>query len=289
MLDSPLLIAEPPAGGALAGPDGAGPAGACSHDALRLVDGIACPSSECLPEEVPVAFEINGISQAVMLATPADLEDFALGFLLTEALIDDPAQLLEADTEWRAEGIVLQLRVTARCEAALRQRRRQLAGRTGCGLCGVDRLDDVLREPTRPLRSDARVSAAALQRALRELAAHQPLQRCTGATHGAAWCDARGAARLVREDIGRHNALDKLVGALYRRDIDASNGLIAVTSRASVEMVQKTAAAGVAVLAARSAPTQLAVQAAERAGMLLAGYVREGRATVYAGFGRVVG
>lgn len=287
MLDSRQQFIDMPSGTAVAGSDAAMPAGACSRDALLLQGGTACPSSECLPEEVAVAFEINGISQVVMLATPADLEDFALGFLLTEALIDSPAQLLETEPEQRAEGIVLHLRVTARCEEALRQQRRLLAGRTGCGICGVDKLEAVQRDPVRPLRADARVSAPALQRALRELATRQPLQRSTGATHGAAWCDSHGAARIVREDIGRHNALDKLVGALTRSGIDAARGLIAVTSRASVEMVQKTAAAGVAVLAARSAPTQLAVQAAERAGMLLAGYVREGRATIYAGAQRL--
>ncbi|MFO1219293.1 MAG: formate dehydrogenase accessory sulfurtransferase FdhD [Burkholderiaceae bacterium] len=256
--------------------------------ALAVRAGVATRTIEHLAEEVPVALEFNGLSHAVMLATPTDLEDFALGFALTEGLIDHPGDLLDLEPETRADGIVLHLRVTARCEARLKDRRRSLAGRTGCGLCGTDRLDQVLHLPARPLPA-TRVRAAALQRAVHALASGQPLKEATGATHAAAWCDARGEPQLVREDVGRHNALDKLVGALQRTRIDAGAGLVAVTSRASLEMVQKTAAAGIAVLAARSAPTHLAVQIAQRVGLLLAGYVREGRATVYAGAERLDG
>jgi FdhD protein len=283
------------------GPPGAAPlaprAGSCQLMARRW-QGAAqasaehcgvdeCMAEECVAEEVPIAFEFNGIAHAVMLATPADLDDFALGFSLTEGLIDKPADLLDCDAEPRADGTVLHLRVTARCEARLKSRQRHLAGRTGCGLCGSDSLAHVLREAPSPGPA-APVRAGALQRAARELAMHQPLHRATGATHAAAWCDAQGALRLVREDVGRHNALDKLVGALAGAGIDARGGMIVVTSRASVEMVHKAAVSGAGVLAAMSAPTQLAVASARRAGMLLAGFVREARATVYAGAERLV-
>lgn len=258
------------------------PAGARVIEARALRDGDGVPVHECVPEEVAVALEYNGVSHAVMLATPADLEDFALGFSLSEGLVDAPADLLDVDSEVRDDGVVLRLRITARCEARLKARRRNLTGRTGCGLCGTDSLDQVFRTPARSL-PDTVVTASALQRAVREMAARQLLQHATGATHAAAWCALDGALRLVREDVGRHNALDKLIGALGRSGVDGADGLIAVTSRASLEMVQKTVSAGVSVLAAMSAPTQLAVDSARRSGLLLAGFVRDGRATVYSG------
>lgn len=262
------------------------PAGARVVEAQVLRDGAVVSSHECVPDEVAVALEYNGVSHAVMLATPADLDDFALGFSLTEGLIDTPADLLEVEAEARDLGLVLHLKVTARCEVRLKDRRRNLTGRTGCGLCGTDSLEQVQRLPLRPLPA-TRVTPAALQRAVRELAARQPLQHATGATHAAAWCGLDGAVRLVREDVGRHNALDKVVGALAKAGVDGADGLIAVTSRASVEMVQKTVLAGVAVLAAMSAPTLLAIDSARRSGLLLAGFVREDRATVYSGAERL--
>lgn len=279
--------APPTPHGAFAPDRGAGLSGSCRVVARLWRDALDLPSDECLAEEVPIAFEYNGISHAVMLATPADLEDLAFGFSLTEGLIDVPDDLLDVDVEPRADGTVLHLQVTARCEARLKSRRRQLAGRTGCGLCGTDSLEHVLR-PCVPLPA-LRVSVCALSRAAQELAGRQPLHRATGATHAAAWCTAQGHLQVVREDVGRHNALDKLAGALARGRADVGAGIIAVTSRASVEMVQKAAAVGVTALAAMSAPTQLAVQVAQRSGLLLAGFVRDGRATVYAGAERLVG
>lgn len=260
--------------------------GSCPSQARRLQGDFDRPTVECLAEEVPISFEYNGISHAVMLATPAELDDFALGFSLTEGLIGTPADLLDCEAEPRADGTVLHLRVTARCEAGLKSRRRHLAGRTGCGVCGSDSLAQMLREPPQAVPGTP-VHVAALQRAVSDLSARQPLHHATGATHAAAWCDARGAVQLVREDVGRHNALDKLVGALARAGLDARTGLIVVTSRASVEMVHKAAASGAGVLVAMSAPTQLAVASARRAGMVLAGFVRGTRATVYAGAERL--
>jgi FdhD protein len=263
------------------------PAGATVIEARALRGGAVAPTHECVPQEIPVALEYNGVSHVVMLATPADLEDFALGFSLTEGLIDAPEDLLEFDAGARDSGIVLSLRITARCEARLKDRRRNLAGRTGCGLCGTDSLDQVLRAPTRAL-PPTRVSASALQRSVRELAQRQPLQQATGAVHAAAWCALDGGVLIVREDVGRHNALDKLIGAMARGGVDPAQGLVAITSRASVEMVQKTALAGVAVLAAVSAPTLLAVQSARQSGLMLAGFVRDDRATIYCGAERLL-
>jgi FdhD protein len=246
----------------------------------------------CLAEEVPVALVYNGISHAVMLATPQDLEDFALGFSLSEGIIDSADDLLDCETtpsdlsvsESLAgvpeQGLSLELKVTLRCFMRLKERRRTLAGRTGCGLCGTESLAEAIR-PVRREVAPVVVAAAALARAMAEMPAHQTLSQATGATHAAAWCGLDGAVRLVREDVGRHNALDKLIGAMARAEVDPADGFIAVTSRASYEMVYKTASAGVGLLAAVSAPTGLAVRTAESAGLVLAGFVRGDRATVY--------
>lgn len=243
--------------------------------------GAATEGHDWLADEVPLALVVDGVSQAVMLATPADLEDFALGFALTEGWLERPAELYGVDVLPADDGIELQMQVASARVAALRTRRRTLAGRTGCGLCGVDSLAQV-RRTLAPLQPP-RVEPAALARAQRELAARQPLNALTGAVHAAAWCARDGGVRLVREDIGRHNALDKLVGAMARAGADPHDGFIAVTSRASLEMVQKTAAAGVGLLAAVSAPTARAVHTAQALGLVLAGFVRGDNAVVYAG------
>jgi FdhD protein len=226
-----------------------------------------------LAEEVPVALVFNGISHAVMLASPADLEDFALGFAFTEGLIESPQELYAVDVlPATAEGITLHLEVSSACAWRLKERRRTLAGRTGCGLCGTDSLTQVRR--TLPCAPTVHVSPDAVARAQRELRMHQALQQLTGATHAAAWCGLDGKVRLAREDIGRHNALDKLIGALLRAGHDTSDGFAVITSRASFEMVQKAAAAGIGALAAVSAPTALAVRTAIALNLALAGFVR---------------
>lgn len=235
-------------------------------------DGRAAARDDWIAEEVPVALVFNGVSHAVMLASPSDLDDFALGFAFTEGLIDSPDALYGVETHAVADGIELRLEVSSACAWRLRERRRTLAGRTGCGLCGTDSLAQVQRAlaPVAPVQ----VRPAALALALGELRAHQAVQRLTGATHAAAWCGLDGRVRLAREDIGRHNALDKLIGAMLRSAENPSAGFVALTSRASLEMVQKSAAAGVGVLAAVSAPTSLAVERARCLGVALAGFVR---------------
>ena len=240
----------------------------------------AAGQDDCVAEEVPVALEYNGISHATMLATPADLEDFALGFSLTEGIVDGAADVRGMDLRQECNGIVVELEISSACAMRLRERRRAMAGRTGCGLCGVETLPEVLR-PVRAVADGPAVHISATLQAMRGMRARQALHDLTGATHAAGWADAEGRVALVREDVGRHNALDKLVGALARAGQDAAQGMVLVSSRASFEMVQKTAAAGVGILAAVSAPTGLAVHVARQANLTLLGFLRDADATIY--------
>jgi FdhD protein len=240
------------------------------------------PRPEWVAEETPVALVFNGVSQAVMMATPADLEDFALGFSLTEGFIIHAGELLDTEIEPAEQGISLQLRVTAACEARLKERRRTLAGRTGCGLCGVDSLQQVRRDLPRLPLLEGDVPLHAVRRAMAALPGLQPLNARCGSLHAAAWCEADGRVALVREDVGRHNALDKLAGAVARLRIDPAKGFVAVSSRASFEMAQKAVAMRSPLLASVSAPTAMAVRTAQAQGLVLVGFVRDGRATRYA-------
>lgn len=256
------------------------PAGVSPADVVTLRGGVVQAQPDWLADEVPVSLVFNGVSHAVMLATPSDLEDFALGFAMTEGLLDDRAELYGIDVTPVELGIEVHLEVSSACAWRLRERRRTLAGRTGCGLCGTEQLAQVRRQlPVAPV---VHVSVPAIARAQRDLRQHQALQQLTGAAHAAAWCGVDGSVLLVREDIGRHNALDKLVGALVTAGRPAADGFVCITSRASFEMVQKTAAAGIGALAAVSAPTRLAVDTARSLGVALAGFVRGDDAVVYA-------
>ena len=242
---------------------------------VRHRDGQTIEADDLVADEVPVAMVYNGITQVVMLATPADLDDFALGFGLTEGLLAEPAELLGVDVMETAEGIELQLDVLAVCEMRLKDRRRALVGRTGCGICGAESLQQIRRNlPPVPVVT---TTAAILERAQAQLPARQTLQQASGATHAAAWCRLDGSVVLVREDVGRHNALDKLIGALSsprREAVDTGAGFVWISSRASYEMVQKAAMAGIGLVAATSAPTARAVARAREAGVALAGFVR---------------
>jgi FdhD protein len=261
--------------------------GARSALVVRWRDGTRSELEDWLTEEVPIALEFNGVSHAVMLATPADLDDFALGFGLAEGIFESAADLYGCEIEPSTHGITVQMEVSSRCFAALKARRRTLAGRTGCGVCGTESLDQVLR-PVPVVTTAARVDAEAIAFAMREMRERQQLCAITGAVHAAAWCDLDGHVHWLREDVGRHNALDKLIGALARAGVDAAAGFIAVSSRASVEMVQKAAVAGVPLLAAVSAPTLLAVETAHGAGMGLVGLVRGDDLVIYAHAERVL-
>ena len=229
---------------------------------------------------MPVALEYNGVAHATMLATPSDLEDFAYGFSLTEGIIDSPANILDSYIELRENGIVAHLEIDCACEARLANQRRALAGRTGCGLCGKRSLEHVVRAID-PVRHAPTVRLGTVHRVARQMRERQALHLMTGATHAAAWALANGESTDVREDVGRHNALDKLVGALVRREADMPQGFALVSSRASYEMVQKAAAAGIAVLAAVSAPTALAVRLARETGVTLIGFLRNDECVIY--------
>ncbi len=235
-------------------------------------DGTRTERPDSLADEAPVALVFNGISQAVMFATPDDLEDFALGFALTEGFIESPRELYGVEIVRHVTGIELQLEVAAACEMRLKSRRRTLAGRTGCGLCGIESLGQLERAlPAVPRVCIETGALAAVQRAL---ASHQVLNRLTGATHAAAWCAPDGDVQMVREDVGRHNALDKLIGAMLRAAVDRRDGFVWISSRASHEIIHKAALAGVGLVAATSAPTALAVRDAAACGLALAGFVR---------------
>ena len=232
-------------------------------------------------EEVPVAMEFNGISHAVMLATPCDLEDFALGFALSEGIVATAAHLYDIEVVESAEGITLRQEVSSESFGRLKHYRRNLAGRTGCGLCGTESLAQALR-PVQRVAHDFHIDATAISRGLEAIRTAQILHQATGAVHAAAWCNATGEIRMLREDVGRHNALDKLVGALARAGMPTDSGFALVTSRASYEMVQKAAAAGMAILVAISAPTALAINTALAANLALVGFAREHDIVVYA-------
>jgi FdhD protein len=243
-------------------------------------DGTWFEADDWIADEVPVALEFNGISHAVMLATPLDLEEFALGFSLSEGIIDAPAELYSVDQVLSDLGITLKLHVASAAFARLKFRRRSLAGRTGCGLCGTESLNHVARDlPVLP--DTPAIGRLAVARAMSGIAALQSLQQATGAVHAAAWCSPQGEVVCLREDVGRHNALDKLIGALALNKVNAATGFVCVTSRASFEMVQKAASAGVPLLAAVSAPTALAIRTAQRLGMTLVGFARRQDLVVY--------
>ena len=231
--------------------------------------------------ETPVALVYNGVSHTVMLASPADLEDFALGFSLTEGIIENPRELRDTEIELRDDGVVVQMTIASERFERLKDHRRSMAGRTGCGLCGADSLEQVVRALP-PVTAETRFAPEALQAAADDIGAWQTLQKETGATHAAAWFDASGKIHCVREDVGRHNALDKLIGALAKARTDVTAGGFLVTSRASYEMVQKSVSAGVGLLAAVSAPTALAIQRAEAWNLTLVGFLRPGSQAVYA-------
>ncbi|KGM88811.1 formate dehydrogenase family accessory protein FdhD [Roseovarius mucosus DSM 17069] len=228
-----------------------------------------------LPEEVPVALVFNGTTQAVMMATPVDLADFALGFALTEGIITDPAQVEEFEMVDHANGIETRFWLSDDRAQALAKRRRTMAGPVGCGLCGIDSLEQALRSVPHVM-TDLRLSASDVARATDGLRNHQSLHDLTRATHAAGFLLPGSGVVLAREDVGRHNALDKLIGAIVKQGIDPTQGAAVMTSRLSVELVQKCALAGIPALIAVSAPTGAAVRLAEEAGITLAAFARGG-------------
>ena len=250
-----------------------------THDFSRLDEASTASASAALAAEVPVALVYNGRPHAVMMCTPADLEDFGVGFTVTE-LVASAADISRLDVVKYARGIELQIEIPPAAADALSSRGRAIVGRTGCGLCGVEVIDDALREP-RAVTSPLAISRSALWRASESLDSLQPLNRDTNAIHAAAWASADGTLRVVREDVGRHNALDKVIGALARTQQNPGDGFAVVTSRASYELVQKAAAVGIPLLAAVSRPTALAADLAQNSGITLIGLLRGRTANVY--------
>jgi FdhD protein len=248
--------------------------------AIRWRDGEASESPEIIAEETPVAIIYNGIPHVVMMATPQDLEDFALGFSMTEELIRSPADLEKVEFVRYSQGIEIQATVSPACEEVIAGRTRRLTGRTGCGICGADSVTAVLRELHR-VDDALSIQATAIRAALDSLVSHQALNAAAGAVHAAGWAGVDGTVQTVREDVGRHNALDKLIGALLKQGADPKHGFVVVTSRASFEMVQKTTVLGAPLMAAISGPTGLAVRIAQQAGLTLVGFARGGGHTVY--------
>lgn len=254
---------------------------AVALDVLRVRAGRSVAAADQIAVECPIAFEYNGVSHAVMLATPADMTDFAFGFSLAEGIINAPEELFDVEERSTPAGLVLSMSISSRQFERLKDRRRSLAGRTGCGLCGVESLDQLAARPA-AVSSKQTFSRSALIRAVSGIAEMQPLQEQTGATHAAAWLDASGTLLLVREDVGRHNALDKLIGAASRAGISFCEGALLMTSRASMEIVQKAATVGIGHIAAISAPTSMAVEMARACGITLLGFMRGPDHVVYA-------
>lgn len=241
---------------------------------LSVRAGVATPGHRALPEEVPVALSFGGTTQAVMMATPADLEDFGIGFALSEAIIGTAADVVELDIVEADQGFDVQMRLADEVQGAFAARRRKMAGPVGCGLCGIESIDEALR--ALPARSEVELELdpGDVREAVRSLSMQQKLRAETGAVHAAGFYHPDKGMLCVREDVGRHNALDKLIGALARTGLTPADGAIVITSRVSVDMVQKAVIAGTGVLIAVSAPTALAVRTAEAAGLTLVAVAR---------------
>ncbi|KRB26107.1 MULTISPECIES: formate dehydrogenase accessory sulfurtransferase FdhD [Mesorhizobium] len=231
-------------------------------------------ANRMVPEETPVAFSFAGTTHAVMMASPADFEDFALGFSLTEGIIASPEEIEAIEVEDHGAGIDIQIRLKDLANTRFEARRRRLAGPVGCGLCGIESIEEALRSADAVGASKLTLDADDIVRSVRLLSKVQPLHTETGAVHAAGFYIPGKGVVMAREDVGRHNALDKLAGALAKAGIDGASGAVVVTSRVSVEMVQKTAAIGSAFIIAVSAPTALAIRTAQEAGMTLVALVR---------------
>ena len=248
--------------------------------ALWKRDNLQHTQPDELAEEVPVALVYNGISHVVMMASPGDLQRFAVGFSLSEGIIENRSEIYGMDVVQECNGLAVRIELSSRRFMGLKERRRALAGRTGCGVCGVEQLNDIGR-PVRPLPFTQTFNLANLDRALEQLNDVQPIGRVTGCTHAAAWLRPSGQLAGGHEDVGRHVALDKLLGRRVEEGSGWQNGAALVSSRASYEMVQKAAMCGVEILFAVSAATALAVEVAERCNLTLVGFCKPGRATIY--------
>jgi FdhD protein len=257
------------------------PLGAVRREVERRRGTHSVRVADAIAEEIPVAFVYNDRPHAVMMSTPSDLEDFALGFSLTEEIIGNADEFGKVEIVQALAGIELRVAIPAARAAKLDDRVRELTGRTGCGLCGAQTLEAAVRHPA-AVSEPAPIREYALRTALSELHGKQTINVATGATHAAAWASTNGEILLVREDVGRHNALDKLAGAMLRGNFDPYAGFLLVTSRASFEIIMKAATVGIGIVAAISAPTALAIALAQETNVTLIGFARAEGYSVYA-------
>ena len=252
----------------------------------RWAQGATTHTTDQVAEEVPVALVYHNVPHVVMLATPADFEDYAYGFTLSESLVARPEEIREVEVTQGADAVDVKIAVAWERFTELLHRRRNLTGRTGCGLCGAETAEDAIREVGQ-VGPGPTVTVADLHSAIDQLGTMQPINARTGSVHAAAWVVPGKGIQLVREDVGRHNALDKAIGAVIRAKTDVGSGYMLVTSRASYEMVQKCATVGISFLAAFSAPTAFAVRLAQKSGLTLVAFARRDRHVVYANPGRL--
>ncbi|MES2782165.1 MAG: formate dehydrogenase accessory sulfurtransferase FdhD [Pseudomonadota bacterium] len=240
---------------------------------LKPVHGPTETLERAIIAEAPIAIEYNGIGYAVMMATPIDLEDYAVGFSLSEGLIQRPGDILALDAHMSKLGWILRIQVPQKNAEKVFARARQRVSESSCGLCGMHNLEEVMR-PLPHVTSHIEVADASIFSALSSLRSHQTLNAQTGSAHAAAFCAVDGTILMTREDVGRHNALDKLIGALARAEIDISAGFIILTARCSLELVQKTILANCPMLVTISAATDLAIKMAEKSGLRLISLAR---------------
>jgi FdhD protein len=252
----------------------------------RWVRGHTTHSTDRVAEEVPIALVYHGVPHVVMLATPANLEDFATGFTLSEGLVAHPQEIHSIEVQRAAQAIDVRVGITAERFSQMLERRRNLTGRTGCGLCGAETVEQAIRPPPQ-VGTGTTLSVAELHAALTDIQAQQPINSLTGSVHAAAWIEPGRGIICTREDVGRHNALDKTIGALTRAGTDFATGCMLITSRASYEMVLKSATVGISFVIAVSAPTALAIRVAQMSGVTLVGFARREQHVVYAHPGRL--
>lgn len=255
----------------------------------QVRSGVTTDATRIVPEEVPIAFSYGGSTHAVMMASPADLHDFAVGFSLAEGIIERPSQIQSIEAIEAGSGIDLQITLEDNTAEALVARRRRMAGPVGCGLCGIESIDQATRPVPVVGGGEVRFTDRDLIEAMQLLGARQTLNRETRAVHGAGFYLPGEGLLALREDVGRHNALDKLVGAVCRAGWKRSRGMVVVTSRLSVEMVQKAAILGSPMLAAISAPTALAIRTAQEAGLTLVGIARGDDFEIFTRSDRITG
>lgn len=253
------------------------------YNATRIDRGQRIQFHDQVIEELPIAMLYNGVSHAVMMATPCDLEDFALGFSLSEGIVENPQQFSFVEAVQSELGLSLEMGIPQARFNLLAERRRHMGAVSGCGLCGVESLQAAMR-PAPSVYSNRKLSVTHITSAIRALSERQPLNNECGGVHAAGFVHTNGI--LVREDVGRHNALDKLIGALSRQS--PGDGFLILSSRASYELVHKAAMANIAIVVAISAPTSIAIQLAESCGITLVCFARGEQMTVYTHAGRLI-